>query len=303
MCSRMIISLIATIAGGALSGAERTEVALIQSVIGHVTAKLPGRDLPAPVSNFDFLAVRTTLELGAESKAILIFWNGRRFELAGGAAATLGPDSLGWTRGPVRELDRLPPLPHPQPIVMRGRSSPGAVRIRNGIDLHLMPVNSYELPASLHLSFAAVPYATSYLVQLEDQHGRQLTHMTTSKNRIEMCPAASKSPGEAAESAPCIPGRVIKAGARYRWKVQVLGPDGVIAEDTAPFLMASQKDIGERTRFANALRHTETDEASRLALMGIIDRKLGLLSEADEELAAAAGAAQAQSRLNSGVKE
>src|SRR5882724_12038926 len=90
-------------------------VAVVASLTGSATQRYPGQKA-ADVHTLDWLGAGVRIEIQPKSTMRLILLNGRNYELRGGAAITIGSGVLTMIAGPVRELNRLPPVPTIAPI-------------------------------------------------------------------------------------------------------------------------------------------------------------------------------------------
>ncbi len=238
-------------------------VAVIASLSGDASVTLAGTRNRVAVSDLDWLQPGATLVLGANSSATVILLNGHRYELGAGARATLAAEGLTATRGPVRELAPLPPIPKASPIRDRTARSSLAVRFRGGDEIHNMyPREGMTvLPGELKLSFAADKNATSYRVELKDADGNAVTSL------------------QAAATTVAIPAGIIQPGTTYSWHVRALGSLGIVGEGEAAFAVLSDQDAAQRSDLAKALAGSKED-ATALALVADVDFRLGLLEEA-----------------------
>ena len=270
MLARMIGWLTISIAFLPLQAEDccKNWIAVVESVTGQAKAQMPGAQNKVAVSALDLLPAGARIELSARSSAVIILSSGRRFELNQDAKAVVTAAALIESTGRIRELDRLPPIPKLEPIAGNAPEKAGATRFRNPSDVQdLYPRDATALPESLKLSFSSVADASIYNVILEDDSGDTLLNLRTPATSID------------------VPDALLKSGSRYSWRVRAIGQAGVIAEAKAGFVTISSEDFAQRRDFAGALK--STDEASRLALLGYIDLRLGLLAEARKELGAA----------------
>jgi hypothetical protein len=243
--------------------------AVVESIVGKVIVRTPGAPNRTTVFPLDLLPAGSMIEVGPKSSATVLLLNGHRYELGQGAKATLTADSLS-TKGPVRPLEPKPPLPRAIPIAGKPPQIAGAARVRGASNIRgLYPHDgAAALPMSVKLSFSRVPETSLYRVELEDEDGGEVLNLRTE------------------DTDALIPDGTLKAGRRYFWRVQALGPAGAIAEGTAAFVTISEEDIERRAEFAKTMQNA-SDKAFALALLADVDFQLGLLSEAREEFLAA----------------
>jgi len=251
-----------------LHGADccKDAVALVIAVSGRATAH-PSGAAGAQLNPFDWLPQNSIVEVGTGASATLVLLNGHQYQLGAGVKATVTANGLMPVSPKIQELPPLTPLPKPAPIADRGTTS-GAVRFRSPNDIHnLYPrAGTFALPSRAKLQFSAVQGASAYEVTLEEDGDAILTLRESSTSLT-------------------IPGDLLKAGTNYSWRVRAIGESGVLAEAAADFATISQAGLQVRAAFEDALK--SLDEASRLALLGAVDLRLGLLAEASDEFRAA----------------
>jgi hypothetical protein len=243
-------------------------VAVIESLSGEASVRAHSTKNRIAAVCLEWLPAESTIEVGAKSSAILILLNGSRYELGPGAKATVSAESLGATKGPVRRLDPLPPMPRAAPIVGNPTQIAGAARIRGSNLRGLYPRDGMAvLPASAKLSFQAVPGASSYHVEVDDEEGSVLLDGRTESTELAVLDGT------------------LKAGRRYSWRVEAFSAAGVIARGAAAFVTISEEDLERRAVFAKAAE--AGDQAFRTALLADVDFRLGLLREARDGFVAA----------------
>jgi hypothetical protein len=251
-----------------LRGADccKDTVAVVASLSPPATTHRPG-GIATPLSSFDWLSRDSIIELGGGASATLIFQNGHRYELRGVAKATIKADGLAQVSGAVQDLSPLQPMPKFVPLP-GGETASLAVRFRGSNEIHnLYPhAGNSALPSRVKLQFSAVPGARTYDISL-DEDGDIILSLRDPSTSVN------------------VPSDLLKAGAHYSWSVRAIGDSGVLAEAAAEFTTISQAGLQERAVFADALKGM--DDASRLALMGAVDFRLGLIAEAGEEFEAA----------------
>jgi hypothetical protein len=271
-----------------ISGADccKDAAAVVSSLTGAATISLPGAKV-MQLSKFDWLPKESIIELSKEASAILILLNGHQYELRAGAKAKLTAEGLMRLGGvgKVQELQPLGPMPKFTPIA-DVETTAAAVRVRGSRIQNLYPhLGTLALASNVTLRFSAVAGASLYDIALEEDGDEILNLRDTST------------------SVP-VPGNLLKPGMQYSWRVQAIGNSGVLAAAAAEFTTISQGSVQERDAFADALKRT--DDASRLALMGAIDLRLGLIAEACEEFGQAQrlkpGDAELQRSLDSARK-
>lgn len=264
--------LAAVIAFLPVSAAEccRDSVAMVESLTGQASLQTPNSPARGRVAGLDWLKAGATIEVGAKSTITVILLNGRRYELGAGAKATITGEALTNTRGSIRELKTLPPLPQLAPIADNTAATSAAVRMR-GLDAvrNLYPREGMSaLADAVTLSFSSVPDASSYQVDLADQLGERIARYPSEATSVK------------------IPAGTLRPGSRYSWRVRAIGSAGLVAQGAASFTTISEQDLARRTEFATAV-HELAAGAPVAALLGDLDLRLGLLHEAQQELEAA----------------
>jgi hypothetical protein len=266
---RIWISLISVCLAVDASDCCKGSVAIVASLTGQATLSAPGSTATA-IANLDWLASGVTIETGAKSTLTILLANGRRYELGERARATVSADALTGLAGPVRELQRLPPIPKPAAIAGEHGEIAGAVRFRGSSPpRNLYPNGSATtLPGIVKLSFSTGPAATVSVITLTDENGEVLWTGQTRATYVE------------------VPQDFVKAGSRYRWRARAMGDGVVLGEAEAQFTSITESNLADRHNFASAA--ASIDAPARLALLASIDMQLGLFAEAIDELEAAA---------------
>jgi hypothetical protein len=255
-----------------VSAAEccRDSVAMVESLTGQASLQAPNSPARVPVARLEWLKAGANIEVGTKSTITVILLNGHRYELGAGAKATITGEALTNTRGSIRELKTLPPLPALAPIADNSAATSAAVRMR-GLDTvrNLYPREGMSaLADSVTLSFSSAPDASRYQVDITNQLGERIARYPTEATSVK------------------IPAGTLRAGSLYTWRVRAIGSVGLVAQGAASFTTISEQDLARRTEFASAL-HELAPGAPAAALLGDLDLRLGLLHEAQQELEAA----------------
>lgn len=248
----------------------KNSVAVIASLSGHAVVRPPGRREKMPVSTLDWLSDGATLEVAPQSQAVMILLNGHRYELRGGAKATVSGNAAPKITGAAQELPALPPIPRPAPVVAESAPTSGAVRVRGAAEMSgLYPrAGSVAISDKVALQYKAVPEATSYRVTLEDDAGNSLLNVTTESTEV------------------VVPNGTIQAGSHYYWRVRAMLSGAEIGAGMAGFTTLSPDDALQRMEFSEALGASSKDPAT-IALLADVDLRLGLVAEACDEFSAA----------------
>ncbi len=247
----------------------KDSVAIVAQLSGTATARSADSRENGAIHLFDWLGEGTTLEVGKQSRAIVILSNGHRYELGPGAKAVLHADKEPKLSGEVRKLPALPPIPRPSAIATESASTSGAGRIRGAeVIKQLYPrADVAVLAQKVMLRFSGIPEATSYRLAIDDSAGNHIWNATTESVEV------------------WIPTYVLKAGERYAWQVRAMRSGVLIALGMAEFSTLSAEEALKRTAFANAL-NAAGDPAS-LAVLAGVDLRLGMIREAIDEFSAA----------------
>jgi hypothetical protein len=243
-------------------------VAVVASLSGEAGAVSPGSQTSTAIHTFDWLDAGVRIEVRAKSTMRLILRNGRAYELGAGANATVDKDALSISNPPVRELNRLPPMPQIAALPTNAPDTSGAAPIRGGTILKgLYPDHAPAIASHVTLSFAPVPDALNYSVIVEDEMGNILLRVTTPLTKVD------------------VPADALGPGSLYAWRVRAFAASGVVGEGSAEFVTISKDELDRRAAFAQAI-NAEGD-AMGLALIAGVDREIGLLADACDEFEAA----------------
>jgi CHAT domain-containing protein/tetratricopeptide (TPR) repeat protein len=241
-------------------------VAIIYSLTGEVFTTEPGQRRRA-AKLLDLLPARAILESGPGSRASLAFTSGMRWELGdGGARITLGTTDLAQQSGDVRSLGKLPRLPRLKPIRKEDHAGNGigAYIIRGEWIAGLYPAHgAAALADAAVLRFKPLGGTEKYRVEIEDLKG----HVTFST--------------ETAEPQVAVPARFLRPGTAYFWTVCTVNRLLSAGRGKARFRTLDAESAKRRDALHRAAKDPETT-----ALLAGVDRQLGLLAEARDELAA-----------------
>jgi hypothetical protein len=245
-------------------------VAVVSEMQGTASAATPdnGRTI---LKLFDWLGAGSSVEVDGDSRVVLAFSNGNRYELPTHTRVRLLDEGVEKISGTVKTLDPFPPMPHFPAIAASPQlgARSGAIRVRGAQEFkRLYPCNdSATLPESTILMYSAMPQASRYHVVLKDESGRSILDMDTAKTEVS------------------IPPGTMTEGSQYSWSVEAKGTLGVIGQGQCGFSTLPQESIRER---ALLKQHLEMKgDARSLALLAAIDERLGLLLEAKKEFEAA----------------
>ena len=209
------------------------------------------------------------MEVGQESRLALAFVSGLRYELREGSRVRLGAKDLTSRTGTVRRLPAVPPLPQLPPIAPQDRPGlpSGAPRIRGEPIKGLYPRRGAAVLANATvLYFQPVTGASRYRIEVQDRENQ-----TVFQTELESSPVK-------------VPAGTLRPGNNYRWTVRTLDRPGAIARGEAELVTLGEQ--ASRTR-EKARQSLAAEGAGSLPLLAEIDRSLGLLLTAREELRAA----------------
>ena len=242
-------------------------VAIVYSLTGEASLIVPDA-AHRPLRLFDRLPAGTIVEMSPGSRLALAFANGLRYELGERSQVTLGPQDLASRTGPVRALPRVPPLPRLSPIAAQDRPGPraGAVRIRGERITGLYPRSgAAALAGETVLRFDPVAATREYRIEVQDSQGR-----TVFRTDVESPPVK-------------VPAGKLVAGLGYLWTVRTVDRPSAVARGEAELVILSETAAQARDESRKVLA---AEGADSLLLLVEIDRSLGLLLDARENLRA-----------------
>ena len=245
-------------------------VAVVSSLTGNAWVSAPPEMKKDTVRLFDWLPAGSLVDVGSGSSLILAFSNGSRFELGEKTKAAVAASGLTAASGTLRPLDSVPPMPRMASIASGNPAGArsGAIRIRGQRIENLYPrADTATLPEGTTLRFSPIDGAARYKVELEDESGRTLFEAET--------PGATLN----------VPTGILMPGARYYWKVRSVDRIGPAVRGESEFATLATADMEKRTTLKATLENRGDLES--LALLAEVDRRLGLLAEANEEFQAA----------------
>jgi hypothetical protein len=243
--------------------------AIVAELRGSATIQDPdGRK--RQLERYEWLAQGANITVAKRSRVILVLATGARFELAEDARVTVDPAGLPISRT-VRALPAFPPVPTLPPLdapsdagtrKTTSAAVSGAMRIRGSSVGRMYPSDVATIAEKTTLRFRAPNGATAFFVVVEDEEGRRVFDIRSARAEI------------------VVPPGTLGAGRRYSWRVTV-EDDILPAEGEAAFTTLSASTVLGRDAFVAGLRR---DNPGELALLALIDERLGLLIEARDEL-------------------
>lgn len=265
------------------ASAGEKRVALISELTGRASIQEDASAPPSRSERFAALSEGTILQVGPESRAVVVLARGKRFAMGAGARATVYADRLSATSGPVDELPSLPPLPPLVALDARAPKALGGVRLRATPIVGLSPSNGSALAARTTLRFAPASGAATYRVEIDDGKGRVTFGVETTSPEVQ------------------VPPDILEPGAEYYWTVRTVDRPGAQARGSAEFRTLRAEEAKAREDLRRRL--DEETDASSLALLAAIDRYLGLHHEALEGFRAALARAPDDEALRRAVAE
>jgi hypothetical protein len=259
--------LLTTSLAVSVEGAKETHqpIAIVYSLTGEASLAVPGA-ARRPVRLFDRLTAGTAVEVGQGARVALAFVNGKRYVLGEGSRVTLGAQDLASRSGSLRTLPQIPPLPCLLPIAPEDRPGPraGAVRIRGERIMGLYPRRgATALAGETVLHFEPIAASGEYRIEVQDRQGRTVFR-TDTESQIVKVPVGTLRPGLA-----------------YLWTVRTLDRPGSVARGEATLVTLDAEASRAREEARKVLAAEGSDS---LPLLAEIDRSLGLLLEALQEL-------------------
>ncbi len=246
--------------------APAAPAALVYQLRGEAALTVPSEER-RPLRLFDRLPAGATVEAGPGSRLALAFANGRRYELGERSRATLGPENLSLRSGPVRSLPPVPPLPRLLPIAEEERPGlhAGAVRIRAERIAGLYPHRGVtSLAGATKLRFEPVEGAGKYQIEIQDRQGNAVFAAETTSSAVNVAAG------------------ILQPGVRYDWTVRTIERVGPVIKGEAGFVTLPRQTAEAREALRKAVE--ASGDGASLALLAEVDRSLGMLLEARDEL-------------------
>lgn len=270
-----------------LSGRETVSVvAIISEIQGEANVILQSKN-PRALELFEWLPAGALIKIDKNSRAIVAFHNGSRYELSAGAEVTLLEDKPKIRKGSVKALEPFPPIPRFAVIAepLKAGVKSGAIRIRGDDTFSWLYPRSGNatLPQSTLLVFAAIPDASRYRVIVKRETGETVFDRETTETEVP------------------IPEDVIFPGERYSWSVTAFKTQGLPIRGFGEFLALDSETAKVRMRLKQTLEMKGDSEA--LAFLAAVDRRLGLLLEAWKEFGAAYAVSDGNPAIRSIVDE
>jgi hypothetical protein len=221
---------------------------------------------------FDWIEIGAILETDSETRLVLAFANGGRYEIGEKTKVTVGREELTSKTGSIKKLD--PVLVMPQIVSISKDSRPGSrlggIRLRGSkrIISGLYPNEGAKLLADKAvITFDSIEGVERYRIEIEDEWGNNIFSVVTISPRVEI------SPG------------IIKPGANYYWQVRTLEKNRPSTVAYAAFATVSEENDRIRNYFKAQVEKSK--DVANLLLLAQMDLTLGLRKEACETLKAA----------------
>jgi hypothetical protein len=265
------------------ASAGEKRAGLISELSGVASVRKDPSAAASPVERFAAIADGAVLELGRDSRAVVVLARGKRFELGAQARVSVHPDRIDATSGPVRELPSLPALPRLVALDAQAPKALGGVRLRSTAVAGLTPSHGSALATRTTLRFTPVRGAGTYRVEVEDEQGRVVFAVQTTSAEVP------------------VPPDVLHPAAGYYWTVRTIDRAGPQARGAAEFMTLGEEEAKAREDLRRRLH--EEGGVSSLALLAAIDRQLGLYADALDGFRAALARAPDDETLRDAVKE
>lgn len=276
------LALMALLAVAPRAGETKEAAALVVTASGPMSVgEGPTR---RTVRALDWLESGSVLDAGSQT-AVVALAGGRRFELLAGARVRIAPDRLEVVTGQTRELESVSPIPRVARLASNEKAGTrsGAMRIRGRRISRLYPSGDVvTLAEATMLRFALAPGIVEYHVEIEDDEGATVFHVSTRGGEV------------------LVARDVLQAGRRYRWSVRG-GSGAGLARGEAEFSTLDAQAASARQKLAASIGKSQ--EVGALALLAEVDRQLGLLLEARDGFARALERAPEASELRTALAE
>jgi hypothetical protein len=273
-----ILGLVICARAECLTAPEDAFAAIVSDLVG--TASATGLSGPSrAIRVYDTVASGTEIDVRADSRVTIVFASGSRFQLVGPVKARVTRTAVVTGAG-VRRLTPLPPLPRIAPIGKADRTAGrvAAIRVRApGIGGLYPSANARARPEAIVLSFLPVEGAASYAVDVTADDGSRVFGVETNASEVP------------------VPAGVLKPGRTYHWTVRTKGAFGAAAQGEAELNTLSSEHARARERLRASLE--SAGDARSLGFLAEIDRRLGLLMEARDELRRAVSSAPSDPSL------
>jgi len=218
---------------------------------------------------FDWLGAGSSLETGPDSRLILAFSDGSRYELGKGASATLGKDGLASQKGSVTKLESVPVMPQIALIAdgsKRG-SRLGGIRLRTlRRTISGLYPNEGEavLADAAVLEFDPLEGIKRYGIEVEDEQGNKVFSTETGMTRVPVSPGT------------------LKPGAGYFWQIRTMDGGGPSTVSYAAFVTVAEDQARLRNVFKAQVERS--GDAANILLLAHMEIAMGLRREACETL-------------------
>jgi hypothetical protein len=272
----------------AAQGPTTEAVSVVTSVSGNATLVAP-TNRKGPVSRFEWLPAGAVLATDAGSSVTLIFADGSRYEIGEKSRITVTPGGPKPMGNSIHRLEGVPPIPRLAALAegqhLGARS--GAIRVRQGSGdrvQNLYPnATSVSIPDHTSLCFSPVKGASRYRVELEDDSGKTILDSQTELTTV------------------VVPPSILRPGSSYYWKVRTIERVGPSVHGESEFDTLSQEDLQRRAALQEVLQRQ--GDASSLATLADVDRRLGLWTEAHDGFLAALAKAPSDVTIKKALSE
>jgi len=257
---------------------ETPAAALVVAASGPVAVTEAG-SAPRSIGALEWLPSGVVLDVASQT-AVIALAGGRRYELAARARVRVLPDRLEVLAGEAHELPSVAPFPKTARLAAHEQAGArsGAMRIRGRSIQGLYPcADAVTLAEATTLRFSAEPGVAEYHVEIEDEEGATLFHVSTRGSEV------------------VVARDVLRPGRRYRWSVRGGSAEG-LARGEAEFSTLDADAAAARQKLRESLGGS--DDVPSISLLAEVDRQLGLLLEARDGFARALGRSPGSSELH-----
>lgn len=247
--------------------------AIVAELNGSATVREAGRQ-ERTVQLYDWLEERATIAVAKGARVVLVLVTGQRFELVENARVDIARAGLPVSDA-VRALPSIAPVPIVAPIA-RAIESRSSLNARKADSVAVIRVRGPI--TNLYPSDNSSTFADRTTLRFDDARGRASLRVVVKDEE-----GAPVFDGHSVGGHVAVPQGVLQPGRFYSWSV-IVGDDAASPEAIATFQTLSVVIVEARDRFVASL---PGNSARDLALRARIDERLGLLSEAVDEVSAA----------------
>jgi hypothetical protein len=260
-----VVSAVAFAGGGDSAG-------LVCLIEGRVGVVVPDRRGPEPATVLDQLPVGAEIRVDRYSRAIIVLFDGRRYELTSGTVAVVAADGPSVVRGEARLLGTLPVIAGMVSIdptanfgidTAAGRVRSGEEELADIMDLD-PPTGGVVEADSTQLRFNPIDGDSRHRIVIDGPDGRA-------------CFVRSADTAEV-----LVPPGTLTSGTEYHWSVFAVHGEQVRHRVGAVFRTLDLESAQRRNRVADEVATVNT--ADSFLLLAAVDMSLGLRRESCDDL-------------------